>query len=227
MLHRCQLLTGNSMILRDVVVNSPAGVSDVEMLPETITVRPVYVFADKANGSLQSIVKWTMNALKEAEENELTSKNVDIHLSSKDPSIRNLLGLDQQLWQRFKLSPTWLQTYLKESGNYGEVFEKYLGEESVFKIKRLRKSDETDVHFAYYTETVKGPPAYLGKKTYYLAVTLASDETEKIYTAPAVEVKIPPEMKYEFDINLGLVISLEEMKYNRRTFDIDYRYVDE
>ena len=136
LLHRCQLLTGNSMILRDVVVNSPAGVSDVEMLPETITVRPVYVFADKANGSLQSIVKWTMNALKEAEENELTSKNVDIHLSSKDPSIRNLLGLDQQLWQRFKLSPTWLQTYLRESGNYGEVFEKYLGEESVFKIKR-------------------------------------------------------------------------------------------
>ncbi len=97
----------------------------------------------------------------------------------------------------------------------------------VFKIKRLRKSDETDVHFAYYTETVKGPPAYLGKKTYYLAVTLAFDETEKIYTAPAVEVKIPPEMKYEFDINLGLVISPEEMRYNRRTFDIDYRYVDE
>ena len=27
----------------------------------------------------------------------------------------------------------------------------------VFKIKRLRRSDETDVHFAYYTETVKGP----------------------------------------------------------------------
>lgn len=34
----------------------------------------------------------------------------------------------------------------------------------VFKIKRLRRSDETDVHFAYYTETVKGPPAYLGKR---------------------------------------------------------------
>ncbi len=97
----------------------------------------------------------------------------------------------------------------------------------VFKIKRLRRSDETDVHFAYYTETVKGPPAYLGKKTYYMAVAVPADETETTYTAPSIEVKIPPEMKYEFDINLGLVISPEEAKYNRRTFDVDYRYVDE
>ena len=27
----------------------------------------------------------------------------------------------------------------------------------IFQIKRLRPSDETDVHFAFYTETVKGP----------------------------------------------------------------------
>ncbi len=96
-----------------------------------------------------------------------------------------------------------------------------------FKIKRLRKSDETDVHFAYYTETIKGPPAYLGKKTYYLSVTIPENEKELIYTADSVEVKIPPEMKYEFDINLGLYITPEEAKYNQRTFDIDYRYVDE
>lgn len=97
----------------------------------------------------------------------------------------------------------------------------------VFKIKRLRKSDETDVHFAYYTETIKGPPAYLGKKTYYLSVTIPENEKELTYTADSVEVKIPPKMKYEFDINLGLHITQEEAKYNQRTFDIDYRYVDE
>lgn len=136
LLNRCQLFTGNSMILRDIVIHRPAGVSDVEMLPETITVRPIYVYADKDNTMLKSIIKWTMNAVKQAEETGLTSKNVDIHVSSTDPSTRNLLGLDEQLWKRFKLAPTWLQTYLKESGNYGEVFEKELGEGSQFKIKR-------------------------------------------------------------------------------------------
>lgn len=136
LLDRCQLFTGNSMILRDVVVNSPAGVSDVEMLPETVTVRPVYIYADKDNTTLKSIIKWAVNAVKQAEEIGLTSKNVDINLSSSDPSTRNLLGLDEKLWNRFKLSPTWLQTYLKESGNYGEIFENNLGENSQFKIKR-------------------------------------------------------------------------------------------
>lgn len=94
----------------------------------------------------------------------------------------------------------------------------------VFSIKRLRPSDETDVHFAYYTETVKGPPAYLGKKTYFATVTIPAGELETEYKAPAVEVKVPENMKYEFDINLGLVISPEEQKYNSRTFDINYRY---
>ncbi len=136
LLNRCQLFTGNSMLLRDLVIHSPAGVSDVEMLPETVTVRPIYVFVDKDNTTLKSIVRWTVNALKQAEETGLTSKNVDINLNSSDPSTRNLLGLDEQLWKRFKLAPTWLQTYLKESGNYGEVFEKNLGEESQFKIQR-------------------------------------------------------------------------------------------
>ncbi len=136
LLNRCQLFTGNSMILRDIVVHSPAGVSDVEMLPETITVRPIYVYVDKDNTTLKSIAKWVMNAVKQAEETGLTSKNVNIHSGSTDPSTRNLLGLDEKLWGRFKLVPNWLQTYLKESGNYGEVFEKELGENSPFKIKR-------------------------------------------------------------------------------------------
>lgn len=97
----------------------------------------------------------------------------------------------------------------------------------IFKVKRLRPSDETDVHFAYYTETIKGPPAYLGKKTYYLTVTIPAGELETTYKAPPVEVKVPENMKYDFDINLGLVQSPEESKYNKRTFDINYRYVDE
>ena len=44
------------------------------------------------------------------------------------------------------------------------------------------------------------------------------------YTAPQVMVYVPEEYKYSYDINMGLVISPEERKYNRRTFDIEYRY---
>lgn len=94
----------------------------------------------------------------------------------------------------------------------------------IFEIKRLRPSPETDVHFAYYTETVKGPPAYLGKKTHYVVAHIGANATEIEFKAPQVMVYVPEEMKYSFDINLGLVISPDERKYNQRTFDINYRY---
>ncbi len=97
----------------------------------------------------------------------------------------------------------------------------------IFKIKRLRPSDETDVRFSYYTETIKGPPEYLGKKTYHITVHIKSDELETEYMGPEAFVFIPPNMLYDYDINLGLWISPEEDKYNRRTFDINYRYIDE
>ena len=97
----------------------------------------------------------------------------------------------------------------------------------VFKIKRLRPSEETDVRFSYYTETVKGPPEYLGKKTYHLTAKIPTNKIEIEYKSQPVNVFIPAEMLYEYDINLGLWISPEETKYNNRTFDINYRYMEE
>lgn len=97
----------------------------------------------------------------------------------------------------------------------------------IFKIKRLSPSDETDVRFSYYTETVKGPPAYLGKKTYYLTVKIKADELETTYKAPAVNVFVPAEMLDDYDINLGLWLRPDEERYNQRTFDINYRYIEE
>jgi len=97
----------------------------------------------------------------------------------------------------------------------------------VFKVRRLRPSDETDVRFSYYTETIKGPPEYLGKKTYHLTVNIPTNKIEIEYKSHPVNVFIPAEMLYEYDINLGLWISPEEAKYNNRTFDINYRYEEE
>lgn len=94
----------------------------------------------------------------------------------------------------------------------------------IFKIKRLRPNDETDVMFSYYTETVKGPPAFLGKKTYFAKVYMPADETEIEYRAKETEVRIPPGMKYDFDINLGLNIRPRDRSYNQRTFDVPLEY---
>lgn len=97
----------------------------------------------------------------------------------------------------------------------------------IFKIKRLTPSDETDVRFSYYTETLKGPAADLGKKTHYLNAQIPLNQQEIEYKAPAVQVYIPTEEGGEYDVNLGIWQSPEEKLYNQRTFDINYRYIDE
>ena len=96
----------------------------------------------------------------------------------------------------------------------------------IFAVKRLQKSDENDIQFAWFTNTIKGPPAFLGKKAYFEAVSLSADENEKEFKGKTVEVKIPQEMMYEFEIFAGLVISPKEKAYNQRFFDVDMEYDD-
>ncbi len=96
----------------------------------------------------------------------------------------------------------------------------------IFVVKRLQKSDENDIQFSWFTNTIKGPPAFLGKKAYFEAVSLSADENEKEFKGKTVEVKIPQEMMYEFEIFAGLVISPKEKAYNQRFFDVDMEYDD-
>lgn len=97
----------------------------------------------------------------------------------------------------------------------------------VFVVRKLRNTDESDVHFRWFTNTIKGPPAYLGKKSYFAEVSMAKGERSKEFRGEAVDVKIPRDMMYEFEIFAGLVISPQEQKYNRRIFDVDFDYYED
>lgn len=96
----------------------------------------------------------------------------------------------------------------------------------IFVVRKLRNTDESDIHFSWFTNTVKGPPAYLGKKAYFAAVSMNKGERIKEFRGEAVDVKIPREMMYEFEIFAGLVVSPQEKQYNRRIFDVDFEYYD-
>lgn len=135
-LKRCNLLVGEYLSLKSVLKDNTTVISKLEILPEVIAVRPVYLFADRENTSLRTILKWVMNAPKLAEEIGLNKENYELNLSSKDPVVSCLLGTDKKLWKEFGLEQDWVQIMLREQGNYGEIFEKALGEKSPFKLKR-------------------------------------------------------------------------------------------
>ncbi len=95
-----------------------------------------------------------------------------------------------------------------------------------FLIRRLRATDETRVDFDFYAETVKGPPGYIGKKSYPVFVNIETGEREKTFSGPAAKVKIPSG-EPGFEIFLGLDLSASEYEANRRGFNIDYQFEEE
>ena len=66
----------------------------------------------------------------------MTSKNVDEKLKSPNPEIKRLLGTEGNFGEGLGLTQDWAYRIIKLVGNYGEVFEKNVGEGSKLKIKR-------------------------------------------------------------------------------------------
>ncbi len=75
-----------------------------------------------------NIVRWTEFAMINAEELGVTSANVDkMRASSKNVDVRRMLGVEGNLHEGLGLSKDWAYNIIKQVGNYGENYEKYIG----------------------------------------------------------------------------------------------------
>mgnify|MGYP001109259913 CR=1 FL=1 len=84
-----------------------------------------------------NVVKWTYFALLSAEEAGVTKANVDeMKAKSENPDIKRLLGKDGSFGVDIGLTNDWAYQIVKLMGNYGELFEKNVGETSPLKISR-------------------------------------------------------------------------------------------
>jgi general L-amino acid transport system substrate-binding protein len=72
------------------------------------------------------VIHWVVYGMIEAEEHGITSENVDDFLTSEDPVIRRLLGVEGELGSKLGLSNDFIYRAIKLVGNYGEVFERNL-----------------------------------------------------------------------------------------------------
>ncbi len=82
------------------------------------------------------IVKWTHFAMITAEELGVTKANVDEQMKSANPDVKRLLGTEGNYGEQLGLTKDWGYRIIKHVGNYGEVFEKNVGQGSPLKIAR-------------------------------------------------------------------------------------------
>ncbi|MFP6772867.1 MAG: amino acid ABC transporter substrate-binding protein [Alphaproteobacteria bacterium] len=101
---------------------------DHVVLPETISKEPLAPAVRQGDAQWFDIVKWTVYTLINAEELGVNKANVDkMRSTSTNASVRRMLGVEGNLNEGLGLSKDWAYNIIKEVGNYGEIYEAYMG----------------------------------------------------------------------------------------------------
>ena len=106
------------------------------VLPDVISKEPLGPAVRQGDDQWFNLVKWAHFVMLNAEELGITKANVDERLKSTGPEVRRLLGVEGDYGKALGLTPDWGFRIVKHVGNYGESFNRNLGEGSRLKIKR-------------------------------------------------------------------------------------------
>ena len=109
---------------------------DHVILPDVISKEPLAPVVRQRDDDWMMIVKWTLYAMNNAEELGVTSKNIDEALKSKKPDVMRLVGTEGAYGEELGLTKDWAARIIRHVGNYGEIYERNVGEESKLKIPR-------------------------------------------------------------------------------------------
>jgi general L-amino acid transport system substrate-binding protein len=132
---RCDALTNDRAGLYSVRSKASAP-DDHIVLPEIISKEPLGPAVRHGDNQWGDIVRWTHMAMLNAEELGVTKANADQMKTSDNPEIKRLLGTEGKFGEAIGLTNDWAVRVIKHVGNYGESFEKNVGEGSRLKIKR-------------------------------------------------------------------------------------------
>lgn len=132
---RCDVLTSDASQLYAIRLSLGAPQEHI-VLPEVISKEPLGPAVRQGDAQWASIVRWTLFAMINAEELGVTSANVEQMLSSPNPEIKRLLGKEGDFGKGIGLENDWAYQILKSVGNYGQSFDRNVGDGSRLKISR-------------------------------------------------------------------------------------------
>jgi general L-amino acid transport system substrate-binding protein len=134
---RCDAMTQDASALAGAVATAAPNAADYVVLPQTISKEPLGPFTRNGDEVWTDIIAWLHYGLIEAEELGVTQANAEeMAKSSQTPAIQRLLGTSGDLGSRLGLDNKWLLQAIKAGGNYGEIFERNVGQASPLKLER-------------------------------------------------------------------------------------------
>ncbi len=131
----CTLLTGDLAALANerTAMAKPA---EHFILPELVAQEQTGPFVRQGDDPWLTVVHWTLLALIEAEQLGLSSTIARDLPELPEPALRRFLGVDAALGTSLGLQPNWTARVIASVGNYGEMFNRTLGEQSRLNLPR-------------------------------------------------------------------------------------------
>jgi general L-amino acid transport system substrate-binding protein len=115
----------------------PKQLANDKILPELLTLAPAAVAYRDDDPQWRRIVEWTIHTLVQAEASGVTQANVEAQRHSEDPVVQRLLGVDWATSRALGLEARdWGAQVISVVGNYGEIYERTIGERSSLKLLR-------------------------------------------------------------------------------------------
>jgi general L-amino acid transport system substrate-binding protein len=128
---RCDAATSDKSQLAAVRAGF-ANPDDHVILDVTMSKEPLTPAVPAGDDQWLDLVKTVLWALINAEELNVTSENVDQMLASDNPEVKRMLGVEGEFGQAdLGLSPDFAANVIRAVGNYGEIYDRYMGPEGL------------------------------------------------------------------------------------------------
>ncbi len=132
---RCQALSGDAAMLAELRARL-AGTGEHHILPEALAITMLGPAVRRGDPAWYDIVRWTIHALVAAEQSGVSQARVEGLKASGQLDIRRLLGIEGDIGKPLGLKPDWVYQVVKAVGNYGDIYERNLGQRSTLKLER-------------------------------------------------------------------------------------------
>ena len=144
----CEGMTSDKsqLIARRSTLSNP---DEHVLLDVTMSKEPLGPLTINNDSAWFDVVKWVTYALIQAEEFELTADNIAEAASSENPDIKRFVGAEGTLGEDMGLPNDFVVQAVSAVGNYGEIFERNLGQDSQFQLERGQNALYTDGGLMY------------------------------------------------------------------------------
>ena len=133
---RCDALSQDSSALAVALATAAPKGEAFTVLPERISKEPLGPFTRQNDEAWTKIVRYTLSVMIEAEEQGVTQANADEMARTGSPAQKRLTGAGDDMGKALGLDPKWPGSVIRAVGNYGESFERTVGQGSQMKLAR-------------------------------------------------------------------------------------------